>query len=160
MSAAPQQSFNPAAFMAQSVQGASSTKRNTIPEGVYPFITEAVVPENMRLAQGKKDPSKWYLFLDLKLRCQLPPEIAVEYGDTVGTIFHSITIDRTENGSLDMGKGKNVQLGRIREAFGMNDPSRPFSFTDLGGKSGMVKVKHELYEGNPQERVDAILPLS
>lgn len=154
----PQQSFDPNAFMAQTAQGANSTKRNTVPEGIYPFITDAVVPESFRYTQGKKDPSKWYLFLDLKLKCQLPPDVAAEYGDTVGTVFHSLTIDRTDSGSIDMGKGKNVQLGRLREAFGMNDPTKPFQWTDLGGKSGKVKIKHEMYEGNAQERVDSFLP--
>lgn len=56
------------------------------------------------------------------------------------TVRQGIFLDRTESGSLDFGKGKNVGLGKLREAIGLNQPGQPFNFTMIEGRPAIIKV--------------------
>lgn len=51
-------------------------------------------------------------------------------------------LDLTETGSLDFGKGKNVGLGRIREALDLNTPGQPFAFSMIQGRLAKCAVTH------------------
>jgi hypothetical protein len=58
-----------------------------------------------------------------------------------------------------MGKGKNVSLGRLREATGLNEKGRPFGFRMLVGQMARVRVKHRPDNKNPEivyAEVDAV----
>lgn len=50
----------------------------------------------------------------------------------------SIMLDLTESGGLDTRPGRNIGLGRLREAVGLNQPGQAFSFGMLEGRT--VKV--------------------
>ena len=50
--------------------------------------------------------------------------------------------DLTDTGAFDMGKGRNVGLGRLREALGMNAPGEPFSMGAIRGRMAKVVVSH------------------
>lgn len=52
------------------------------------------------------------------------------------TIFLEIV-----DGKLDTSKGKNVQLGRVLDAVGLND-GRDWSWNDLVGRPCMIHVDH------------------
>ena len=54
----------------------------------------------------------------------------------------SVMLDVTESGQLDSGKGRNVQLGQLREDVGQNKPG-PWSFANLAGQTLRYKVDHE-----------------
>jgi hypothetical protein len=56
-------------------------------------------------------------------------------------------LDLTEEGMLATGKGRNVLLGRLREATGLNQSGEPFAFPMLTGRPAKVQVAHRLYEG-------------
>jgi hypothetical protein len=43
-----------------------------------------------------------------------------------------------------MGKGKNVGLGKLREALGLNTPGEPFSFSMITGRLAKGFVQHEV----------------
>jgi hypothetical protein len=50
-------------------------------------------------------------------------------------------LDLNESGTgMDTGKGKNVTLGRLREALGLNQPGTPFSFRQLIGRAAKISV--------------------
>ena len=59
-------------------------------------------------------------------------------------VRQSIFLDIDANGRLDVSKGRNLQLGRLREALGLNTPGIPFKFADISGKVARVLVKHRL----------------
>jgi len=59
-------------------------------------------------------------------------------------VRQSLMLDVRADGALEFGKGKNVGLGRVREALGQNSTGRPWSFPMLGGQLAKVKVKHRL----------------
>ena len=56
-------------------------------------------------------------------------------------VRQSIFLDITESGSLDSSKGKNVDLGRLREALGQNQPGRPWAPNMMLGQVALVNVK-------------------
>jgi hypothetical protein len=53
-------------------------------------------------------------------------------------------LDLTETGELDTSKGKNVGLGRIREALELNVPGEPFNFNMIPGRLALCNVKHRI----------------
>lgn len=65
-------------------------------------------------------------------------------------VRQTIWLDLTDQGGLDMGKGKNVQLGKLREALGQNTPGRPWSPGMLSGQTAMLSIGHRAGK-NPGE---------
>lgn len=61
-----------------------------------------------------------------------------------------IFCDVLPNGSLDMGKGKNIQLGQLREALGQNRSDRPWAPKMLIGQVAKVAVEPRPDERNPE----------
>jgi hypothetical protein len=53
-----------------------------------------------------------------------------------------VWLDITPQGSLDMGRGKNVHLNRLREAFNQNRPGQPWNPMMLVGQAARVQTKH------------------
>lgn len=61
-------------------------------------------------------------------------------------IRQSFILDFNDGDKLDLSKGKNVYLGRLREAVHQNDPSKPWAFSMLIGQTARVSVKHRVDE--------------
>ncbi len=72
------------------------------------------------------------------------------------TVRQSIMLDTDESGRLDIGRGKNVSLGRLREAVNKNNPGDAFSFSMLPGLSARVSVSHREYNGDVFAGVSAV----
>lgn len=140
------------AMLDMSVTGALDTKYTPVPVGDYlGLITEVG-------AQGgpqKEDPTKAWLRYDYKIEVQDEGVKALLGRDKV-TMTFGIMVDTTPEGGLDMGKGKNVQLGRFREALGQNSPSDPWNPRMPVGHPIRISVKHEPGFKNPQELVGVI----
>lgn len=122
-------------FMNLTVEGENSTKREPCPEGEYMGIIKKV---DIRPWQSK-DGSKSGLTLDVTWDID-DQGVKEALGKTEVTVRQGIMLDLTEQSGLDMGKGKNVSLGRLREAVNMNVPGQAFSFAALPG-AGPAKVK-------------------
>ena len=60
-------------------------------------------------------------------------------------VKQGIMLDLDATGQrLDVSKGKNINLGRLREALDMNDASQPFSFNMLPGNAARARVTHRM----------------
>lgn len=130
--------FDPDQFSAMSVEGQNDTKYVPVPEGEYAaVITKKVF----------RPTDKGQLILDVTWKID-DATVAEAVGMKEPTVRQSVFIDRLENGSLDMGKGKNVKLGQLREAVGLNKPGQVFNFNMLEGRAALIKVKHRQYEGD------------
>lgn len=129
-------SFNVESFLNQTVTEANSTKLDPIPEGEYLAIVSKI---NVRQFNGKKDPSKSYVSLDLTWDIDDGALKERLQRDKI-TVRQSLMLDLSDSGSLDTSKGRNVALGRLREALGLNNPGQPFAFSMLEGKVGRVSV--------------------
>ena len=112
--------FDPDAFMNEAVEGAMDTKLDPADPGEYHAVIEDVLPREYTDKQGEKR-----MILDLIWSIQ-DQELLLKLGRTKFTVKQSLFLDMTPQGQLDRSKGKNVQLGKVREATRQNDPNRPW----------------------------------
>lgn len=131
--------FNPDDFLSGTVTGEMATSMEPVPEGEYPALIKDVAARQTQSEKGT------FTILDITWQID-DPAVAEAVGMDSPTVRQSIFLDTTESGGLDLGKGKNVQLGRLREAVGQND-SGPWSPSHLAGQVAKVRVAHRLYEG-------------
>lgn len=134
------QMFSPEQFLDMQVTESNDTKIIPIPVGEY----LAVIGEVKVLQwQKKDDPSQAGLKLQILWELDSPEVKALLARDKV-TARQDQMLDLTETGGLDMGKGRNVGLGRLREATGLNTPGQPFAFSMLTGRMAKVSIKHRV----------------
>ena len=136
--------FNPDQFLDMQIEGQNDTKIIPVPAGEYTAMIEEV---KVRQWQGKADPSKSGLTLDVQWSID-DASVKELLGRDKVTVKQGIMLDLTDTGGLDMGKGRNIGLGRLREALDLNQPGRPFSFTMLTGRVARVSVSHRIADDN------------
>ena len=113
-----------------------------------------------RQAAGKKDPSQVYTFMDVTWNLQVGPAILEAISREKATVRQSLIVDLNAAGTgLDFGKGKNIQLGRLREAVGQNQDGQPWSPARLKGAAANVKIKHRVDGEDTYDEVDVVTPL-
>lgn len=132
--------FNPDTFLAQTIDQANDTKVVPCPPGEF---TAFIKDFKARPWTSKKDPSMSGVALDVTWTVDSAEVKTLLDRDEV-TVKQGIMLDMTEQGSLDMGKGKNVGLGRLREALGLNVPGQAFSFAMLTGQAAKITVTHRV----------------
>lgn len=155
-------SFDPNTFLNTEVSGAMETKYPLIPESQegYRAVVKKVDGRVEKVTKGpnvgKDQPICDVTFVvdDEGVRQQLQmPE---------PTIRMSLFLDMNAAGQLELGTGKNIQLGRLREALGQNDPNTPWTFSKLVGGACKIKVKHSPNEKDPSSpfaNVSGVAPL-
>lgn len=137
--------FDPNTFLADTVTGANDTKYIPIPQGEYPAIIKECKARQM---PSKADPSKKVTVVDVVYEID-DNTVKEVTGLDNPTVRQSIFLDLTPLDKLDMSKGKNIGLGKLREALGLNDPNKPFSFDDLPGRAAIVQVEHTPNANSP-----------
>lgn len=125
--------FDPSVFEQQQFTEQNDTKYVAIPEGEYPAMIKS---KKFRSEKG-------YTILDIVWAID-DAGVKEVTGMKEPTVRQSIFLDVTSAGGLDFGKGKNVKLGRLREATGLNTPGQPFSFNMLEGRPARVSLKHRI----------------
>lgn len=130
--------FDPNSFLQDTVTGANDTKYIPVPQGEYPAIIKSVAARQM----DKKDkPGEKMTVADVVYEID-DATVKEVTGLDNPTVRQSLFLDLTPQGKLDMSKGKNINLGKLREALGLNDPNKPFSFGDLPGRAAIISVEH------------------
>lgn len=107
----------------------------------------------------KDDPSMTGMKYNIALTLEVPPEQQDKIGQTTIKLTDGIMLDLNEQGGLDTSPGKNGGLRRYREATDMNKPGEVFSAARMQGRLVKVKLTHELYQGEIQERVGGVAKL-
>lgn len=130
----------------------NATKREVIPPKDYLAVIKAV---DLEVFPGKKDPSKSYLKLNVQYSIDDPALRAALNRDEV-VKFDNFLLDMTDSGTIDFGRGKNVRLGRLREACSQNVPGQPWGFNMLKGQVVRIKVGQDVYNGEPVDTVEAV----
>ena len=143
--------FDPSTFLDVTLT-VPTEKRPPIPVGDY----QALITEVKSRAWNSKDGSKSGIALDAVLEIQLPSAVAELVKQLTIKINDSIMLDLTEAGSIDNSPGKNSKLRRYRDALDMNKPGDSFSPRMMTGRFIGVKIKHDPYEGEIYERVEAV----
>ena len=132
--------FDPDQFLAQTVEQANDTKVVPCPAGEFMGYVKDF---KARQWTSKKDPSNSGVALDITWSVDDQGVKQLLDREEV-TVKQGIMLDMTEQGGLDMGKGKNVGLGRLREALGLNVPGQAFSFPMLSGRVAKLTVSHRV----------------
>lgn len=136
--------FDPSILESQTFTESNSTFTIPVPIGEYQMIIDSYKLRTW----SSKDGSKSGVALDIQWSVEDPNVKALLERDKV-TVKQGIMLDMTDAGGLDFGKGKNVSLGRLREALNINSPGQPFSFTMLPGRMAKGKVSHRPDDRNP-----------
>lgn len=129
--------FDPNAFMNSTFEEANDTVSVPIPVGEYDAVVEKVDVSAWASKDGSKSGLKLQLIWEL-----MSDEVREATGRQKNTVRQDIMLDLTEAGGLDMGKGMNVRLGKLREAVGLNQKGQPFGFPMLHGRMAKVAIKH------------------
>lgn len=140
--------FNPDTFMNTVLEEANETSFVPVPEGEYVAVIKAV----------KARSAKESAVLDVTWGID-DPEVAKATGFENPQVRQSVFLDVTEQGGLDMGKGKNIHLGRLREAVGQNQKGKPWQAGNLIGQVAKIKIAHRTYEGEIQADVKGVQPI-
>ena len=145
-------SFDPATFLDHTTDAANSTTFTPVPEGEY---TAMIDGDPVMRQWTSKDGTKTGLAMDLNWLIDDASVKEKLQRDKV-TVRQGIMLDLTDDGNLDTGKGRNITLGRLRDAVGLNEPGRPFSPRMLAGKVAKVAVKHRMADDQVYAEVKAV----
>ena len=152
--------FDPASFLDATLT-APLEKRPPLPiecPGAENGLYTAIIGEvKSRTWQGKTDPTKSGIVLDVPLVIQVPQQLqeVMKLAPTL-TLTDGIMLDLTDAGSIDTAPGKNRVLRNYREAVDMNKVGDAFSPRKMQGLVVKVKISHEMYNGNPVERIAGV----
>lgn len=143
--------FDPNQFLETTTTEANDTKVIPVPVGEY----IATVKEVKARQWTSKDQTKTGVTLDVIWDIDSAPVRELLGRDTV-TCQQGVMLDVTDSGSLDLGKGRNVGLGRLREALNLNTPGQPFSFQMLPSRVAKIRVEHDVVGEDIYARVKAV----
>lgn len=127
--------FDPKQFLDATFTEASSTERIPVPQGEHRAVITAV-----DIRSGNKDGKDWS-FLDVTYDID-DQAVKDKLGRDKVVLTQGIGLDFTPTGGLDFAKGRNVNLGRLRDSVGLNVPGAPFGFRMLIGKPLKIVVGH------------------
>lgn len=131
--------FDANEFMNQSAGVALDTRIENPKEGEYTMVAEDLTLETF----DRKDPTKGGPLLRCTIVWNLLDEAEkARLGREKLTCRQQFLLDLTPDGKLDFSKGKNIRLGQIYEALGMNDGSGTFERIKNSGQMVRGQLKH------------------
>lgn len=131
--------FDPSVYTQMTFNQTASTETFPVPVGDHIFTIE----KTTLAAWAKKDNSDGGLKVVFQLTTE-DADKAIEQvtGREKNSVKYEFILDMTEDKKgIDFGKGKNVRLGRLQEAVGIQ-PGQPWSFDSFTGHRVIGKVKH------------------
>lgn len=155
--------FDPSVFLDAQITDANE-KRPPLPvdnpddaNGLYLAVIGEIKTDSGTIGKGDNMGKPWVSML-IPLRLQIPPAVQGLGLPQELTITDRAFLDLTASGGLDNAKGKNRRQKDYRDATGTNVAGVPWAWRQLQGKTVKVKINHELYQDQIQERIGAILP--
>lgn len=133
-------SFDPTVFMNETYTEANDTKITPCPVGEYLAVAAKVDTKTWASRDGSKSGVKLEILWEID-----DANVKELLGRDKVTSRQNIMLDLNEAGTgLDLSKGKNVGLGRLREALDLNTPGEAFSFAMIEGRLAKVSVSHRI----------------
>lgn len=133
--------FDAAALLNQTQSEAHSTQVEACPPGEYQSVIQSVDIKDFQYRQGDRAGQTGYRLEVVHLI--VDPQVEAQLGRQP-VVRQSILLDVTPTGGLDTSKGKNVGLGRLREAVGQNRAGMAWSPKMLEGQQLVVSVEHRM----------------
>lgn len=129
--------FNADMFLNTNVNGSMSTVTIPVPEGNWKAQITKLGARKLEAKDGQEE--RTILDVTWEMLDDEPKRVT---GQDKPMARQSVWLDFTPEGALDLSKGKNVQLGKLREALGQNRDGRDWSFRQLQGGLAVVSVSH------------------
>lgn len=154
--------FDAKQFMNSTVSAPMATEREQVPEGQYRFMVDAgegaIEFRSGTIGKGERAGEPW---VSASIRCLcLDENIKAQLGRDKVLVYKSIFLDLDAQGGLDTGKGKNVELGQLREAVNQNG-SGPWNFSMLEGAGPFIgEVKHRMNDDKAYPEIRAVARIS
>lgn len=127
--------FDPATFMPETSE-AGSTSAPICEPGEYPGIVDKAEIRVITSGPNSKVPGRQIPLIEVTYKLE-NPQFEKDFGRKP-SVRQTIWLDM--NGTqLDMGKGKNISLNKLREALGQNRAGQKWNYKMLEG-AGPVKV--------------------
>lgn len=146
--------FDAQSFLDATVSSSNDTKVIPVPVGEYHGIVDKVSPRQWQ----SKDGTQSGIALDIVWLVE-DSGVKQALGRETVTVKQGIMLDLTNQGGLDLSKGKNIGLGRLREAVGKNEEGQPFAFSMLPGLSAKISVSHRVSGEDTFAEVKAVAKL-
>lgn len=146
--------FDPDAFMNTQFTEASETKFVTVPEGEY----QAVIDKVEAVPWHSQTKGTSGLRLDVTWKID-DAKAAEATGVANPSVRQGIMLDMTDSGGLATGPGRNINLGRLREAVNQNKAGVPWNPNMLLGQPALIRVSHRMYEGETYAEVKGVAKL-
>ena len=134
--------FDPDLFLGAETAGGFETSYERVPAGEYSAMIDDVKVRKINTANGEQavmDVTWLILDEDVKKETELERP----------TCRQGFFLDINDKGGLDRGKNKNVGLGRLFEALGMDKGSK-WSPGGLKGSTAVVRVEHKPNKDDPE----------
>lgn len=129
--------FDADSFLNSAVSGSNSTKIIPCPQGEFFAVIDKLAARQTQSQDGTQTrvilDVSWLVEDDGARQATGREQVNVKQG---------IFLDLDSSGGVDMSEGKNVQLGRLREALGLNTPGEAFTFNMLPGRTAKILVSH------------------
>ena len=140
--------FDANSFLDQQIEGKTSTERILVEPGEYPAFVSDVKSATGFSEKNNEPWARLDVIFEIEDENQKARTGKSRILMTYGVMLE---LDDNEPDGLAKGRGKNVKLGKLREALGKNDGNcSPREFMHLRAK---VQVKHEIWQNEPQERL-------
>ena len=127
--------FDPDLFVGAEEEGGFETTYEKVPPGEYNAVIDSIAAKKVDTKDGVKAVMDvtWHI---------LDEEVKKETELEKPTCRQGIFLDVNKKGGLDRGKNKNVALGRMLEAIGIND-GKPWSPGSIVGSQAIARVEHK-----------------
>jgi len=148
--------FDKDSFMNTTTEAELSTEFIPVPEAEYSaYIGEVTVDSFPRKDGG--DGGDVYV---MKVFWEIDDDSVEDVtGRDKNTVKQDLFLDLTDSGEIDTASGKNIGLGRLREAVGQNGKDA-WSPSQLTGMPAIVNVTHRIYEDQPYAEVKSVREVS
>jgi hypothetical protein len=141
--------FDANTFLDQQISSPVSTERILVEPAVYQAF---VVDLKTATGFSEKSQSQW---ARLDVIFEIDDERQKERtGRARILLTYGIMLELDENQDIAEGKGKNVKLGKFLKAMGKNQAG--FSPRELMHLYAKVEVRHEIYNNEPQEKINNV----
>jgi hypothetical protein len=143
--------FDPNLFMQSTIEQTLDTVRILPPtDREYPGVVTKLEGKSGTIMKGERAGQDWGA-IKITVELALPPEVAAKVGREKALVSDTVFLDLDPLGKLEVGAGKNVDLGRWFDATGINSlPNKSPGM--LEGRSVKVKIRHASDADNPQKQ--------
>ena len=139
-----QSTFNAEAFLQNTVDKGMDTALIPVPEGPHKAQVVKLSLARLEARDGKDEAT----ILEVTWE-PMDESVKKATGLDHPQVRQAIWLDLTPQGGLDASKGKNVQLGKLREAVGQNKDGKKWTIAHLNNAVATILVEHRPDKNDP-----------